>query len=99
VLTLSPGVAPAGEVVVVIGNGVPAGIPVVVRWDASIGSVLVKSTGRPGHFLAQLPIVPHDRLGRREAVAVGFPTTVAPLLVVPSAIQPGGSNVAIFYHN
>jgi hypothetical protein len=70
-----------------------------VRWNGGIGSVLVKSTGPLGHFLAQLPVVPHDQLGRRPAVGVGFPTAVAPLWVVPSAIEPGGPNVAILYHN
>ena len=98
-LSVSPGIAPTGEVVVVIGNGFPAGISVVVRWNGGIGSVLVKSTGPQGQFQAQLPVVLHDQLGPRKAVAVGFPSAVAPVLVVPSAIEPGGSNFAILYHN
>jgi hypothetical protein len=98
VLTLSPAVAPTGQVVMVTGNGFPDNTPVVVQWSPGVGSVATNS-GPLGQFTTQLLIMPHDQLGNRQAVAVGFPTAVAPMLVVPSAIEPGGSNVAILFHN
>ena len=97
-LTVSPGVGPTGQVVTVVGTNFPANTSVVVRWNPGVGSVQV-DTGPLGEFTTQLEILPHDQVGNRAAVAVGFPTAIAPMLVEPSATEPGGSNVAIIYHN
>ena len=84
--------------VIVSGNGFPTNTPVVVKWSPGVGSVSVNS-GPLGQFTAQLLVMPKDQVGNRLALAVGFPTAVAPMLVEPSAVEPGGSNVAILYHN
>jgi hypothetical protein len=84
--------------VTLTGTNFPANTMVVVQWNRGIGSVAVGS-GPSGQFTAQLEVFPHDQEGNRNAVAAGFPTAVAPMLVVPSAVEPGGSNIAILYHN
>jgi hypothetical protein len=80
------------------GTNFPTNTNVVVHWSPGVGSVSV-NTGTLGQFTAQLLVIPHDVIGNRQAVALGFPTAVAPMLVVPSPVEPGGSNVAILYHN
>jgi hypothetical protein len=106
-LTLSPGVGPTGGVVMVNGSNFPINTPVVVQWgpaadspgNSPIPNSVSVNTGPLGQFSTQLLVLPHDKLGNRQAVAVGFPSAVAPMLVVPSPVEPGGSSLVILYHN
>lgn len=88
-LTVSPTVAYAGQVVRVTGTAFPAGV-VTLRWEVGLGSRSVVA-GLDGTFAADVVIFPDDRLGRRSLLAVGPTGTVlasAPVLAAASPAEP-----------
>lgn len=97
-LVLKPTVGPPGTVVMVTGNGFPAGAAVKLVW--SDGIKLVAATiivGASQGFTTEVLIFPHDQLGRRQmSAAPDLTVTTAPIfniatadfLVVPGTEQP-----------
>jgi hypothetical protein len=91
VLSLNPGVGPAGFVTVVTGTGFPPNSDVVVAWQGPPGTATAH-TDATGLFTVGLLVMPNDDPGPRSAVAPGFPGVAAPFLVVPSSVQPPSPN-------
>lgn len=95
-ITLNPAVGPPGMVTQLTGSGFPAITTVTVTWSPGIGSVTVQ-TDAFGGFTNWLLILPRDVLGDRQSVAAGYPTAVAPFLVVPPSVEPGGADPSLLY--
>ncbi|MEN3615264.1 hypothetical protein AAH979_37775 [Plantactinospora sp. ZYX-F-223] len=88
-----PPIGPPGFVASIRGVDFPPGRPVRLSWD--LGITAAAPPVRPaadGSFTAQLPVLPKDRLGGRQAVATGagFRPARTPFLVVLPAQQPPG---------
>jgi hypothetical protein len=91
-LVVTPALGPAGFVTGAVGTGFPPG-PVELTWSGGIGTTMTIA-GPDGTFSARVLVLPRDRLGPRALVATGGGTsTFAAFLVVPSTVQPSGSDV------
>ena len=91
-VTVTPGIGPPGFVAVARGTGFPPG-PVALAWAPGIGTFAAVA-GPDGVFETQVLVFPRDRVGVRSIVATsGTVSGSAFFLVVPSSIQPSGSDV------
>jgi len=95
-ITVSPALGPPGTVTVVTGTGFPPGTPIALGWSAGITPEPLAPivTDAAGGFVAQLLVLPRDRLGPRQvrATLLGTPAPVAPatarFLVVKGTVGP-----------
>lgn len=91
-LVVTPPLGPTGFVTGAVGTGFPPG-PVELTWSGGIGTTMTIA-GPDGTFSTRVLVLPGDRLGPRALVATGGGTsTYAAFLVVPSTVQPSGSDV------
>lgn len=91
-LVVTPALGPTGFVAGAVGTGFPPG-PVELTWSGGIGTTMTIA-GPDGTFSTRVLVLPGDRLGPRALVATGGGTsTFAAFLVVPSTVQPSGSDV------
>jgi hypothetical protein len=91
-LVLDPPLGPTGFVTGAVGTGFPPG-PVELTWSGGVGTTMTIA-GPDGTFSTRVLVLPGDRLGPRALVATGGGTsTFAAFLVVPSTVQPSGSDV------
>jgi hypothetical protein len=89
-LTLSPGVAPPGQVTDVTGTGFLAGQHVTLSWDRGLGQVSVVANGS-GHLTAVMIIFPDDFTGPRVLQALDLSSKVLAtvnFLVQPPSVEP-----------
>lgn len=95
-LTVVPGSGPPGLVVIATGTGFPPNAPVDLRWSVGITAtpLVPVVSDATGSFTAQVLILPRDRVGRRNLLAVASVPglTVDPVgarfLVVTSTAGP-----------
>jgi hypothetical protein len=95
-LTVNPGIGPPGFVTQVNGVGFPPNTPLTVTWSVGVGSTQV-TTSATGTFSVQLLVMSEDMPGNRFAQVPTFPTAIAPFLVVPGSLQPGGDDFSLLY--
>lgn len=101
-LTITPGAAAPGFVVIVHGSGFPAGRQIELQWSDGIGAAqpIDVTVGGDGSFDRQVLIFPHDFAGERQMTAGtpanpnAFPGAEATLLV--SAGQGSPPSYTIF---
>jgi PKD domain len=91
VLTVNPGIGPPGIVTQFSGQNFPDNTVITLQWSPGIGSTVVTS-GPTGALSGTMLVMYRDQIGNRDLVAVGFPTAVAPFLVVPDSSDPAGSS-------
>jgi Tol biopolymer transport system component len=95
-ITVVPALGPPGIVTVVTGTGFPPGAPITLSWSAGITPQPLAPivTDAKGGFVAQLLVLPRDRIGTRQvrATLVGTAAPVAPatarFLVVKGTVAP-----------
>lgn len=97
-LTVTPSVAATGTTVLVQGTGFPEDAAVRLGWQlenlrSGLGTA-VASTDGSGQFTSRFLIFAKDQVGPRSVVATtetggGVSVTSAPVLAVPSSVQPG----------
>ena len=75
----------------VTGWGFSPNTMITVRWSLSVGSVTVRTDAHGNLPASQLLILAPDILGPRLAVASSTPSAHAAFLVVPTSMEPGGS--------
>lgn len=91
-LVVVPPLGPPGFVTTARGSGFSPG-PVSLRWAPGIGETEA-TAGEDGTFEARVLVFPRDRLGPRTLIASGGDAVAtAPLLVVPSTVQPSAKVV------
>lgn len=91
-----PALGPPGTVAIVTGTGFPPGTPISLSWSVGITPQPLAPivTNGKGRFVAQLLVLPRDRLGPRQvrATQLGTAAPVAPatarFLVVKGTVAP-----------
>jgi hypothetical protein len=100
-LTITPGNASPGFVVMVHGSGFPAGKQIQLQWSYGIGAgrPMVVTVGADGSFDQQVLIFAHDFAGERQLTAgtstnpTAFPGAQATLLVAAGQGSPPGYSI------
>lgn len=100
-LEIDPKMGPPGTVVVATGTGFPVDAPVDLRWSFGITPVPLEPVyaDAKGGFVAQVLVLPHDRMGKRNLIAsVSLPGAEwqppkAAFQVVPGSGTPPTSGV------
>ncbi|HYN48796.1 MAG TPA: choice-of-anchor D domain-containing protein [Candidatus Nanopelagicales bacterium] len=95
-ITVKPAVGPPGTVTIVTGSGFGPGVPIALTWSTGISPTLLAPvvTDAKGGFVAQLLVLPRDRLGTRQVRATrggpGAPPApvTAKFLVVAGTVSP-----------
>jgi hypothetical protein len=95
-LTVEPKSGPPGLVVIATGVGFPPNAPVTLTWSAGITAtpLVPVVSDAAGGFIAQVLILPRDRVGQRSLRAVAsvpglkIDPATARFLVVQSTSQP-----------
>ncbi len=104
-LTVAPASGPPGLVVIATGTGFPPNAPVTLTWTAGITAIPLVPviSDAVGGFTAQVLILPHDRIGKRNLRAVASvpglvvdPVSVPFLVVTSTAGPPISGLVQVF---
>jgi hypothetical protein len=104
-ITVKPAVGPPGTVTIVTGTGFGPGVPIALTWSIGISPTLLGPvvTDATGGFIAQLLVLPRDRIGARQVRAIrggpGAPTapvTARFLVVAGTAAPPVSGLLQVF---
>ncbi len=104
-VTVKPAVGPPGTVTIVTGTGFGPGVPIALTWSTGISPTLLAPvvTDAKGGFVAQLLVLPRDRIGARQVRATrggpGAPTapvTARFLVVTGTAAPPVSGLIQVF---
>lgn len=94
-LTVYPALGPPGMVTQARGSGFPTNTAVTLVWQDGIGTTRV-TTDATGSFKVFILIFQHDLLGPRFLVPVGY-NVKARFLVVPTTVDPGGTDAQVIF--
>jgi len=104
-ITVKPAVGPPGTVTIVTGTGFGPGVPILLSWSTGISPALLEPvvTDAKGGFVAQLLVLPRDRIGARQVRATrsgpgapAAPVTARFLVVAGTAAPPISGLVQVF---